>query len=80
MKWRRVCMKTHGFLRCFLGNNIKHTIKEVFQCGSQYHYTMETQSCVCIPVEDGMDVYPTTQMLDLTQVSIAECLNVKNNR
>jgi len=30
--------------------------------------------------EDGMDVYPTSQWMDLTQVSIANCLGVKNNR
>ncbi|XP_039304251.1 xanthine dehydrogenase isoform X1 [Solenopsis invicta] len=61
------------------GENTKRVIKDIFQCGSQYHYTMETQSCVCIPVEDGMDVYPSTQWMDLNQVSIANCLNVKNN-
>ncbi|XP_011694373.1 PREDICTED: xanthine dehydrogenase/oxidase-like isoform X2 [Wasmannia auropunctata] len=61
------------------GKNVKQTIKAVFHCGSQYHYTMETQSCVCVPAEDGMDVYPTSQWLDLTQVSIANCLAVKNN-
>ncbi|XP_025993326.1 xanthine dehydrogenase/oxidase isoform X2 [Solenopsis invicta] len=61
------------------GNNVKQTIKGVFQCGSQYHYFMETQSCVCIPTEDGMDVYPTSQWVDLTQVMIANCLGVKHN-
>ncbi|EZA57182.1 Xanthine dehydrogenase [Ooceraea biroi] len=61
------------------GNNTKHVIKGVFRCGSQYHYTMETQSCVCIPTEDGIDVYPSTQWIDLTQVSIANVLNIKNN-
>ncbi|KAL0109815.1 hypothetical protein PUN28_013466 [Cardiocondyla obscurior] len=61
------------------GKNVKQTIKGVFRCGSQYHYTMETQTCVCVPAEDGMDVYPTSQWLDLTQVAIANCLGVKNN-
>ncbi|XP_011694377.1 PREDICTED: xanthine dehydrogenase 1-like isoform X1 [Wasmannia auropunctata] len=61
------------------GINTKHVIKGVFQCGSQYHYTMELQSCVCVPVEDGMNVYPSSQWMDLIQVSIANCLNVKNN-
>ncbi|XP_011882440.1 PREDICTED: xanthine dehydrogenase-like [Vollenhovia emeryi] len=61
------------------GENTKQVIKDVFQFGSQYHYTMETQSCVCIPVEDGMDVYPSTQWMDLIQISIANCLNVQNN-
>ncbi|XP_011694376.1 PREDICTED: xanthine dehydrogenase/oxidase-like [Wasmannia auropunctata] len=61
------------------GENTKHVIKGVFQCASQYHYTMETQSCVCIPVEDGIDVYSSTQWMDMIQVSIANCLGVKNN-
>ncbi|XP_076397558.1 uncharacterized protein LOC100882814 isoform X3 [Megachile rotundata] len=61
------------------GTDTKHVIKGVFRCGSQYHYTMETQSCVCIPTEGGMDVIPATQFVDLCQTSIAECLGVKNN-
>ncbi|XP_011705518.1 PREDICTED: putative aldehyde oxidase-like protein, partial [Wasmannia auropunctata] len=40
---------------------------------------METQSCVSVPVEDGMNVYPSSQWMDQIQVSIANCLNVKNN-
>ncbi|XP_036145981.1 xanthine dehydrogenase/oxidase [Monomorium pharaonis] len=61
------------------GEKTKRVIKGVFQCGSQYHYTMEPQTCVCVPVEDGMDVYPSSQWMDLIQVSIANCLNVMNN-
>ncbi|XP_024942171.1 xanthine dehydrogenase 1 isoform X2 [Cephus cinctus] len=61
------------------GTNIQHVIKGEFECSGQYHYTMETQSCVCIPVEDGMDVYPASQWMDLTQMSIATCLNVQAN-
>lgn len=64
----------------FLGNNVKHVIKDVFRSNTQYHYTMETQSCVCIPTEDSIEVYPSTQWIDLTQASIAEVLNVKQNR
>lgn len=64
----------------FIGKNTKHVIEGTFSTGFQYHYTMETQSCVCIPTEDGMDVYPATQWMDLIQVSIAECLGIKNNR
>ncbi|XP_015433474.1 PREDICTED: indole-3-acetaldehyde oxidase-like [Dufourea novaeangliae] len=61
------------------GNNVKHVIKGEFSCGSQYHYTMEPQSCVCIPVEDGLDVYPSSQWMDLVQTSIADCLGIKAN-
>ncbi|KAL0109816.1 hypothetical protein PUN28_013467 [Cardiocondyla obscurior] len=61
------------------GNNTKQVIKGVFECGSQYQYTMETQSCVCVPVEDGMDVYSATQWMHVVQLAVANCLNVKNN-
>ncbi|KAG5312463.1 XDH dehydrogenase, partial [Acromyrmex insinuator] len=62
------------------GNDIKHVIKGVFQCGGQYHHSLETQSCVCVPVEnDIIDVYPSSQWMNLIQVSIATCLNVQNN-
>jgi xanthine dehydrogenase/oxidase len=52
------------------------SISGIFQIGGQYHYTMETQTCVCVPIEDGMDIYSSTQWVDLVQVSIAETLKV----
>lgn len=62
------------------GPKATHVIKGSFDIGSQYHYTMETQSCVCVPVEDGMDVYPATQWMDLNQIAISQVLNVPENR
>ncbi|KXJ82609.1 hypothetical protein RP20_CCG012771 [Aedes albopictus] len=48
--------------------------------GVQYHYYMETQSCICVPVENEMDIYPSTQWIDLIQVAISQMLNVSENR
>lgn len=62
------------------GTDVQHVVKGSFECGMQYHFTMEPQSCVCIPVEDGMDVVSSTQWMDLVQTSIAGVLNVKQNR
>ncbi|KAJ6642124.1 Indole-3-acetaldehyde oxidase [Pseudolycoriella hygida] len=51
-----------------------------FDIGSQYHYTMEPQTTICRPSEDGIVVMSATQWVDITQVAVANCLNITSNK
>lgn len=62
------------------GNEIKMVIHGNYNLESQYHYTMEPQTCVVKPTEDGLEVYAATQWLDLTNVSISQSLNIPANK
>ncbi|XP_014217161.1 xanthine dehydrogenase-like [Copidosoma floridanum] len=61
------------------GKDEKYKIKGSHVVGSQYHFSMEVQTCVCVPIEDGMDVFSATQWMDLTQASVASLLDVPTN-
>ena len=56
-------------------NNIKGT----YEATGQYHFTLETQTCVCVPIEDGMDIYSSTQWIDAIQLTVASMLNLPRN-
>ncbi|KAL7046682.1 hypothetical protein ACKWTF_002689 [Chironomus riparius] len=63
------------------GSDVKHNIKGHFDMGStQYHHYMETQQCVCVPSEDGMDVYSSSQWIDTAQIAVSQCLKVPQHR
>lgn len=51
-----------------------------FYIGSQYHYTMEPQTCVCIPAEDGIHVNSSTQWVHFVQIAVSRCLSIPNNQ
>lgn len=61
--------------------NINNTKKVIgtFDIGSQYHYTLEPQTTICRPAEDGIEVMSATQWVDFAQVAVANCLNIPNN-
>uniref|UniRef100_A0A182JHV5 FAD-binding PCMH-type domain-containing protein n=1 Tax=Anopheles atroparvus TaxID=41427 RepID=A0A182JHV5_ANOAO len=54
-------------------------IQGTLELAGQFHFSMEPQTCVCIPIEDGMDIYCATQWIDLTQVAVAAALKVPQN-
>lgn len=61
------------------GSNVMTIINGEFSIEGQYHYTMEPQTCVANPTEDGLELYSATQWLDLTNVAVAQCLNIPVN-
>lgn len=41
---------------------------------------METQTCICVPDEDGIDVFSPTHWIDFNQAAIAGCLNIAESK
>ncbi|CAK1542919.1 unnamed protein product [Leptosia nina] len=62
------------------GADIDKVIKGTEDIFWQYHYTMETQSCVTRPNEDGIDVFPSSQFLDMSHLVVANVLNIEQSR
>ncbi|XP_050344182.1 uncharacterized protein LOC126769434 [Nymphalis io] len=63
-----------------IGNDVKKVLSGEFKLRGQYHFYMEPQTCVTIPVENGMDIYSSAQWLDLTNVAVTQCLKIPVNR
>ncbi len=53
-----------------------HVITGQISCGSQYHFTMETQTAVVVPQEEGYSVFSATQWTDNVQSAVAGVLGV----
>lgn len=54
-------------------------LKGEFQTHAQYHFHMETQTCICVPNESGMDVWSSAQSMEVVQAAVATALNVSYN-
>lgn len=61
------------------GSNTTKTIKGRYECGGQYHYTMETQTALVIPSEYGLEIHSATQYMDSVQVAVSEALLIPEN-
>lgn len=62
------------------GTDVRKVIKGVFEIKAQYHYYLEPLSCVVVPVDKGLEVYDTTQWMDLTQTAVARSLNIQESK
>ncbi|KOB66580.1 Aldehyde oxidase 2 [Operophtera brumata] len=51
-----------------------------FTIPSQYHYTMETQSCTVSNNSRGVTVRAATQWMDLVNVAVGNALGIEHNR
>ncbi|XP_034832567.1 uncharacterized protein [Maniola hyperantus] len=61
------------------GQDVKKVVKGVFELKAQYHYYLEPLTCVAIPLDKAMDVYDATQWMDLTQIAVAQCLQMQES-
>ena len=57
-----------------------HVIKGEVSCGTQYHFTMETQVALCIPEDDSYTVHCGTQWTSSTQFAVAAILGIPASR
>ncbi|XP_030746546.1 xanthine dehydrogenase-like [Sitophilus oryzae] len=78
-KMDRVTHQT-SFIRKNKGNDIKTVIKGETYIEGQYHFHMETQNCLVVPTEDGLNIFPGTQWMDHLQGAVSQILNVPSQR
>ncbi|KAM3958764.1 uncharacterized protein ACR2FA_007169 [Aphomia sociella] len=62
------------------GTNVEKIIKGEQDIYWQYHFPMETLSCISVPSEEGIDLYCATQWLDTVHVAVSDVLNIEQNR
>lgn len=65
---------------CFFTEEMRRAetvVEGEFEIGNQYHFYMETIVASCVPVEDGMDVYCSTQDQDSIQSAVAHCVGIE---
>ena len=51
-----------------------------FKMGSQYHFHMETHTCIVSPTEDGFDLLIPSQSVTKMTAVVAKALNIPVNR
>ncbi|GAB0089792.1 Aldehyde oxidase/xanthine dehydrogenase [Sergentomyia squamirostris] len=62
-----------------MGPDTVYTLNGTFEIGAQYHFTMEPQTTICTPNEDGIFMYCATQNLELVKVATYQILGIPEN-
>nr|XP_037873009.1 aldehyde oxidase 2 isoform X1 [Bombyx mori] len=62
-----------------VGHDVKCIIYGELNIETQHHFYMEPQTCVAKKTEDGLEIYSSTQWLDLANMAVAQCLSVPIN-
>ena len=76
-----VCMSVQRFAYVAAISKADMTISGQIECGSQYHFTMETQAALVVPTEDHTySVYSSTQWVGYVQAAVANVLGIPSSR
>lgn len=60
---------------------VEKIVKGDFLMGTQYHFSMETLTCIVIPAEDGgLDIYCSTQWVQVAQEAVSLMLNMPEHK
>lgn len=57
----------------------QHEVRGEFNTPGQYHYTMETQTTVCVPRDGKYDVYCASQWIGTVHYAVTKVLGVPSN-
>ncbi|CAG9765804.1 unnamed protein product [Ceutorhynchus assimilis] len=69
-----------SFLPKSKGTEVKTVIKGKTNVRGQYHFHMETQNCMVIPKEDGLDIFAATQWMNALQGAVSQILNIPSQK
>ncbi|KAK3789287.1 hypothetical protein RRG08_001677 [Elysia crispata] len=59
--------------------SVDQIVEGTVSMGSQYHFYMETQVCLAVPSEDGIDLYASTQNSDNCQAAASHVIDQPMN-
>lgn len=62
------------------GTDTTKSIKGSFEMGTQYAFYMEPQTCIAIPLEDGLKIIASTQWMSHCQVAISKLLKLQESQ